>query len=476
MLYYKIHFKQFICQEWVCLKTIKHFWKVFRYTASFDKKKFAFLISELFFVLWTISDSFIGEFLGIDVFWEKAFRVIACIVISIMPLSLAVHTSLVFIIIFKGLTATHGIIPIVLAVIIVIRDIRGFYTFVDGDYIGRKSSDNKFISNIVEKVNEPLGYEGFEFCKQKLKHGNVFYSKQLNKYLMKKNYIPAVLSQKGYEKVRRYIESNYANILPYFSYYVRKCTNENRMFENNKKLCMSSDIHKNRPVMLHIGGYYDTYVTNIICGRSLLSNDCFEGSVAIPFPKYSFQNKLKSIEFSNMNNEIGVSTIAITSDNCLILFTRNNRTATDDTGLLIPSGSGSANFADYQENNFLQSVLNGINRELLEETSLINKKNIEYTTKITGYFRWMEKGGKPEFVAVTKFRNVTLDDIQCEKSEVCQLQTQDVSFENCKEFKELINRYIHKDNISVPLHMSLLFLQNAMESKYRCEICKLLFK
>ena len=102
---------------------------------------------------------------------------------------------------------------------------------------------------------------------------------------MKKNYIPAVLSQKGYEKVRRYIESNYAKILPYFSYYVRKCTNENRMFENHKKLCMSSDIHKNRPVMLHIGGSYDTYVTNIICGRSLLSNDCFEGSVAIPFPK-----------------------------------------------------------------------------------------------------------------------------------------------------------------------------------------------
>ena len=47
---------------------------------------------------------------------------------------------------------------------------------------------------------------------------------------------------------------------------------------------------------------------------------------------------------------------------------------------------------------------------------------------------------------------------------------------NAISHEELIDRYIHKDNISVPLHMSLLFLQNAMENKYKCEICKLLFR
>mgnify|MGYP003290424640 CR=1 FL=1 len=422
------------------MKTIKHFWKVFRYTASFDKKKLGSLFLDLFLL-------------------------IISILTTILPDNVLMNPI--------------GVLKIILIVLIcinIIRNIQGFYKFIDADYIGGKSSDNKFISEILEDVKEPLKYEGFEFCKKRLVHGNVFYSNQLNEFLFENKYIPAVLDQKGYENVKKYIKNNYAAILPYFSYYAKKCMYENRKFENHDKLCMSSDIHRHRPVMLHVGGYYDTYVTNIICGRSLLSNDCFEGGIAIPFPKYTPSNNLKSIEFSNMNNDIGVSTIAITSDNCLILFKRNARTATDDTGLLIPSGSGSANFADYQENNFLQSVLNGINRELLEETSLINKKNIEYTTKITGYFRWMEKGGKPEFVAVTKFRNVTLDDIQGEKSEVCQLQTQDVSFNNYSELKELINKYINKDNISVPLHMSLLFLRNAMKSKYRCEVCKLLFK
>ena len=425
----------------IYLKTIKHFWKVFRYTASFDKKKLGSLFLDLFLL-------------------------IISILTTILPDNVLMNPI--------------GVLKIILIALIcinIIRNIQGFYKFIDADYIGGKSSENKFISKILDDVKKPLKYEGFKFSTEKSDYGTAFYSKQLNKFLMKKSYIPAVLDQKGYEKVRRYIESNYAKILPYFSYYVRKCTNENRIFENRKVLCMSSDIHRNRPVKMHIGRYYDTYVTNKICGRSLLSNDCLEGGIAIPFPKYSFKNKLKSIEFSNMNNEIGVSTIAVTSDNCLVLFKRNEMTSTDsDFGTLIPSGSGAANAADYSSDNFIQNILNGINRELLEETSLINKKNIEYTTKITGYFRWMEKGGKPEFVAVTKFRNVTLDDIQCEKSEVCQLQTQDVSFNNYSELKELINKYINKDNISVPLHMSLLFLRNAMKSKYRCEVCKLLFK
>lgn len=196
----------------IYLKTIKHFWKVFRYTVSFDKKKLGSLFLDLFLL-------------------------IISILTTILPDNVLMNPI--------------GVLKIILIVLIcinIIRNIQGFYKFIDADYIGGKSSENKFISKILDDVKKPLKYEGFKFSTEKSDYGTAFYSKQLNKFLMKKNYIPAVLDQKGYEKVRRYIESNYAKILPYFSYYVRKCTNENRIFENRKVLCMSSDIHRNRPV------------------------------------------------------------------------------------------------------------------------------------------------------------------------------------------------------------------------------------
>lgn len=60
-------------------------------------------------------------------------------------------------------------------------------------------------------------------------------------------------------------------------------------------------------------------------------------------------------------------------------------------------------------NGLREAVINGMNRELWEES--VGKRSLSYQdfcdrldTRITGYFRWLTKAGKSEFVGVSRLR------------------------------------------------------------------------
>jgi hypothetical protein len=75
-------------------------------------------------------------------------------------------------------------------------------------------------------------------------------------------------------------------------------------------------------------------------------------------------------------------------------------------GKLVPTGSGSSDADDYRgPGNALNAIQYGMQRELYEECSLKElpqntRKFVD--TKIIGYFRWVNQGGKPEFVGISK--------------------------------------------------------------------------
>jgi 8-oxo-dGTP pyrophosphatase MutT (NUDIX family) len=104
---------------------------------------------------------------------------------------------------------------------------------------------------------------------------------------------------------------------------------------------------------------------------------------------------------SSLADVIGVSTLAMTSDNALVLVSQSGRNVASPL-LLAPSGSGSLDPRDLppDQTDTLQNIVRrGMERELCEETG-IRPEEIRNTT-VVGFARWLERGAKPEFFGVT---------------------------------------------------------------------------
>jgi len=126
-----------------------------------------------------------------------------------------------------------------------------------------------------------------------------------------------------------------------------------------------------------------------------------------------------------------------------------------------------------------------MNRELWEECGFkkasILKPNTIGDTKIIGYFKWLEKNGKPEFIGITKI-NSKLTDINPDKKEVYNKKA--FHIDNIIDLKNFIQDFIKKQNISVPLYVGLIFLSNYLEKDIcsncsqtcKAENCKNVFK
>lgn len=115
---------------------------------------------------------------------------------------------------------------------------------------------------------------------------------------------------------------------------------------------------------------------------------------------------LRKLTGSRLSNAIGASTVAVTADGFLVLVGQSNRSESSPAQWA-PGGSGSV---DDEDLSLLSSgrtklrylVAHAMERELQEEAR-VNAVEIE-TTILTGYFRWVNMGGKPEYLGVTLLR------------------------------------------------------------------------
>jgi len=261
------------------------------------------------------------------------------------------------------------------------------------------------------------------------------------------------------------IEKNNGNLL-FLHFNYKKALASKKMFFNADKFCLSQDIvpRHDLKVFCHNGSYYDTYLTNIIAGKQLLLNNKIIADATNMFPIQTGEGVsfFKSISESNLNNEIGVSTLGITLDNYLILRTQLN-SAQSSSNLLIPTGSGSCDWADIQGEDFTSTITTAMQRELWEEnidTHVCSNSSVG-TTKLLGYFRWVEKGCKPEFVGITKL-NVNLEDLAKTTLEVGRVSS--YTIHTLAELRTTLEMLLVKDLVSTPLYMNILILLNYLKN------------
>lgn len=302
---------------------------------------------------------------------------------------------------------------------------------------------------IIEDIYLPSG-----------KKERVLRSKSLDNYIREGNF--ELLESRNMERnINKFIKENKEDLLPFLKFNYRLSNFYGKMFFNEKKLCISKDIVINpneKKVYCHKGTYYDTYLTNIISGKELRSNEdnklIASAEDFMPVIKKNDEYYLKDITSSVMNNEIGISTVAITSDNYLVIWTQN-RVAQSSAGLLVPTGSGSCDWSDIRGKSFTDTIVYAMNRELWEENGgkLLCKSPEEIgETKILGTFRWINKGGKSEFVGLTK---VNRDLISFAQNKKKVFDREEYLINSADDLINKIEDLLKKDNISVPLYVNL---------------------
>jgi hypothetical protein len=115
--------------------------------------------------------------------------------------------------------------------------------------------------------------------------------------------------------------------------------------------------------------------------------------------------RLVTLAASRLANNMGISTLAFTSDDLLVVVHQSQRNVAS-ARLLAPSGSGTLEPDDLVAAGVgasLQDVLvHGMERELCEETG-IGVDDVR-ETQVVGFGRWLERGAKPEFFAVTRLK------------------------------------------------------------------------
>lgn len=230
-------------------------------------------------------------------------------------------------------------------------------------------------------------------------NNTIIFNQLVNNILTNNTIIHTKISKTKAQKVKKYIKTYCDITIHYLNWKWYEVKNHNGSFYNEKKLCMASEIVLDSvghySVTVNEGCYYNSYLTNNIYNMRMSHQN---GFYIEPFLN-SRNYPIKDLSISCMSDHIGVSTIAVSNDGYAIILRHNNRTAISSDKLL-PSGSGSMNYSDLQMNeDFRKSIIKAAERELSEETHI--PINIIQKTQIIGFYRDLNRGGKPEFCCIT---------------------------------------------------------------------------
>jgi len=246
----------------------------------------------------------------------------------------------------------------------------------------------------------------------------VIHSEKVNNALAKNEIKTIKINKNGFEQIWTRINKRKNILLPFLTHQYFYSLREGKSFFNEEKLCLSCDIEIGNPeIICHKGSYFDSFLTNERYGKYLVSRLDSSDIIAdarnyAPFALKDDKHFISDITSSYLNHHIGISTIALTKDNYMVFWKQNEKNQVR-AGKIVSTGSGSCDYADLvkgEDGNFSfpQTIKKAMERELREENKLGVEVSIQNTV-IIGYFRWISRGGKPEFVGVSRLNSDLID-------------------------------------------------------------------
>lgn len=206
-------------------------------------------------------------------------------------------------------------------------------------------------------------------------------------------------------------------------------------------ICMDRSCNKNSEfIRLQRTDYFQGLCTNEMVYRRLRKMTTIYDPFIFEGKQLMLDNEsnLLSLCKSHCSNYLGGSTLAVTKDNYIILNRQSNSSHTNP-GRIAPSGSGSTDYRDYKrlkENSSFQDLaILTMERELREECNL-RYKNIGMNSRIIGFARLLERGGKPDFFGVT-YMDINHDEIGTSFKESLEIGGYEIISRSFKEYKDI---------------------------------------
>ncbi len=332
----------------------------------------------------------------------------------------------------------------------------------------------------------------------------IYSNDEVDEWLYENEEDVQIVRNRQYEKdLKKKIRNHYLSTYMMFLRHNHRVSRfYGRQFQNENKWGISKEFYpKDKQVEVHKTCYFDTYLTNIIPGKQLLSTRS-ETSVAsagkeifLPYKQIGGEKRLRDLGELVTANELGVTTLCFWKNLDYIPLWTQTHQAQSSRAQLVASGSGSADWDDCKcylngtENGFRKAIIRGMERELYEES--IGKRDVSAKaffnatqTEIIGYFRWLAKGAKSEFVGISKTDlERLLDKIAPEETEVTQGDM--IPSKNIYGLKEKLEALVCpgpqdpedpdkeiyiSNNCSISCTATILALQNLCRRKV-CEGC-----
>ena len=234
-------------------------------------------------------------------------------------------------------------------------------------------------------------------------------------------------------------------------------------FENHRICGMYSDLKPDSDtVTIGMVEYYDLLAT-FYSFPYVYRND--KGIIEFKGSSYIYNDFGVIYPLSLMlgANPIGANTIAITSDNKLLIHKQDEK-AHVNPGRLMPTGSGSCSWHDYIDIDAqtLQDIVkHGAEYKLRHECNIPDSCGL--TTKVMGMAR-VPIGMKPDFYCFTQL-DMTWDELEAAGADAFEV----IEAENAGEISRTLRAYVERKNAEQPGSVSI---QLYLEAMFLAEICR----
>lgn len=274
------------------------------------------------------------------------------------------------------------------------------------------------------------------------------------------------LSKTKRKATRTYVTQYKETLLKFLNHRWYEIQQKRGGFTNDEKVCLASEIfHKSDGSIgwrVTKGRYYYGCLTNFIYTQYV------GGTHYKLYPPMNMNtDPIKALGESDFSDHIGISTLLYTKDGYFYVF-RQAGNAGYNANKYMPTGSGSMDYKDFKRGGDLrQIVIRAAERELAEESSikkLMGKNAFSdfVHTIVVGYYRDMERGGKPEFCCVSfidKEINEIGEYIQPSEKEIAHNSRIPVLFSNAAQWQDLL------PDASLSLKMNYKYLAGYLKGR-----------